>query len=668
MENSKPVFGAIAAGLLITILCICVAAIGILGYLYYQARPLIPTGVAPEFPFNDPSTPTTEPQLTRPPVDTGSTSTIDVLESTIVPASDVIALACKFEDQCHIPATMTPPVAPRVVGETDTFWLSEISNNSFFEVDATLQYVTPHGYFWIENGVDYDQDELVALAETFESQIYPTNREFFGSEWSPGIDGDEHIYILYAGGAGFSILGYFSANDELHPLVDEHSNAHEMFLFNSDIARLGDEDMYGVLAHEFQHMIHWNLDVNETTWINEGFSDLAMLLNGYSAIGHDMVYIGNTDIQLNDWPNNENITVPHYGAAFLYLAYFLDRFGEDATQALVRDPANGFDGVENVLREINATDPLTGQPIHADDLFMDWAVTNFVLDPSVGDGQYVYKNYPEARRASAVDTISSCPQAPLTRDVRQYGVDYIAIQCAGDYTLRFTGSTITKLLPMDPHSGQYAFWSNKSDDSDMTLTREFDLSHVSGPITFSYQTWYDLEEDFDYVYLEVSEDGGTTWQITSTPSGTPDDPTGSSYGWGYNGTTNGWIEESVDLSQYAGKQILIRFEYITDPAVNGEGFLLDDISMSGINYQSDFEADEGGWAAEGFVRIQNVLPQTYRLALILSSDSTVQMIPLDEEQVAEIPISLQPGEQAILVVSGTTPFTREGAAYQIEIK
>jgi hypothetical protein len=90
--------------------------------------------------------------------------------------------------------------------------------------------------------------------------------------------------------------------------------------------------------------------------------------------------------------------------------------------------------------------------------------------------------------------------------------------------------------------------------------------------------------------------------------------------------------------------------------------------MSGINYQSDFEADGGGWQADGFVRIQNVLPQTYRLALILSSDSSVKMIPLNEKQIAEIPFSLKRGEQAILVVSGTTPFTREGAAYQIEIK
>ena len=187
--------------------------------------------------------------------------------------------------------------------------------------------------------------------------MYPTNREFFGSEWSPGIDGDEHIYILYARGIGFSIAGYFSSADETHPLAHEYSNAHEMFLFNADNTDLGDEFTYGVLAHEFQHMIHWYQDRNETSYLNEGFSEVAAFLNGYDIGGFDWLYSTNPDLQLNDWPNDPNATTPHYGAGFLYLTYFLDRFGEDATKALVKDPENGLDSVDNVLNQIGATDP-----------------------------------------------------------------------------------------------------------------------------------------------------------------------------------------------------------------------------------------------------------------------------------------------------------------------
>jgi hypothetical protein len=326
-----------------------------------------------------------------------------------------------------------------------------------------------------------------------------------------------------------------------------------------------------------------------------------------------------------------------------------------------------LDSVENVLREIKATDPATGQPISADGFFIDWATTNFLLDKSVGDGRYIYHNYPAANRASATETIYNCPQTPMKRDVHQYGVDYIAIECQGDHTITFSGSTVTGLLPVDPYSGKYAFWSNKGDESDMTLTREFDFSNASGPIELSFRTWYDIETDWDYLYLEASEDG-ETWQIVTTPSGTGTNPSGNSYGWGYTGVTNDWVEEKVDLSQFAGKKVFVRFEYVTDAAVNGEGFLLDDVKVDAAGYSSDFEADNGGWEAKGFVRVENVLPQTFGLALILTSDSSVTMIPLNPDQTAEIPFSLKPGEKAYLVISGTTRFTRELASYQIEIK
>jgi len=97
--------------------------------------------------------------------------------------------------------------------------------------------------------------------------------------------------------------------------------------------------------------------------------------------------------------------------------------------------------------------------------------------------------------------------------------------------------------------------------------------------------------------------------------------------------------------------------------------LLDDVSVDAINYQSDFEADDGGWEAAGFARVENLLPQTYRLALITKGETTtVTPIPLNADQTAEIPLSLSTGDEAILVVTGTTRFTRLPAAYQIEIK
>ncbi len=668
MEKPKNSTGIVIA-IVLVVLCCCVlilVAVGVVGYEYYQQIAAFPG--APSISLGPPTS-TPEVAVTRPPMEDVPTDTLETLKSAIVPENNPRELACRLEGKCDIPETLPPPAGPRQVNEKDQFWVTNVETNENFRVDATLQYVTPHVYFWVQDGVKVDETEMKDLVDAFENKIYPTDREFFGSEWSPGIDGDVHIYILYARGLGFSIAGYFSSADEVPPQAHEYSNAHEMFLFNADNTDLGDEFTYGVLAHEFQHMIHWAQDRNESSYLNEGFSEVAAFLNNYDVGGFDWLYSTNPDLQLNDWPNDPSATTPHYGAGFLYLTYFLDRFGEDATKALVKDPENGLDSVDNVLRQIAATDPQNGQAIGADDLFMDWVVTNYLLDETIGDGRYTYHNYPDAPQTSATEEVNTCPSGPIGRTVKQYGVDYIQINCSGDYTLRFEGSTIARLLPENAYSGSYAFWSNKGDESDMTLTRELDLTGVTGPIDFSFRTWYDLEEDYDYLYFEVSEDG-ELWQIVTTPSGTADDPSGNSYGWAYNGVTDGWIQESIDLSQYAGKKIFVRFEYVTDAAVNGEGMLIDDVSVDAIGYFSDFESGEDDWVTDGFVRVQNALPQTFRLALIKEGTATtVETIKLNGDQTVEIPISLGGNvDNATLVVSGTTRFTREEASYSIEIK
>jgi hypothetical protein len=299
---------------------------------------------------------------------------------------------------------------------------------------------------------------------------------------------------------------------------------------------------------------------------------------------------------------------------------------------------------------------------------MDWAAALYLMDESIGDGRYTYHNYSDAPQTEATEVIQNCQQPPLSRQVNQYGIDYISISCSGDFTLQFGGSTVTRLLPTDVHSGKYAFWSNQGDESNMTLTREFDFTSTTGPIELSYWTWYEIEEDWDYLHVEASTDG-ETWEILTTPSGTDTNPSGNSYGWGYTGSTGDWIEERVDLSRFAGQKVQIRFDYVTDAAVHEEGFLIDDIRIEAINYQEDFEAGDGGWEAAGFVRIDNTLPQTYRLTLITKGDTTtVTHIPLNSDQTAQIPLSLSSGQEAVLIVTGTTRFTRQPAAYEIGIE
>lgn len=666
--TSKSGMTALVIGILVLVCCICLVAAGIAGYGYY-AYTQIPT--AGGNPISPPENfePAPPPEIFRPTEDVISEDTIEALENSISPENDVYDLACRLQGKCNIPKVIAEFALPLEVGTRKQFWLVNMDTNKPFQITAELTYATPLTYFWVEEGTDVDLNEVKALMDTFDQKIIPTDREFFGSEWNPGVDGDPHIYVLYAGGLGSSVGGYFSSMDSYNPLVHEYSNGHEAYVMSST-QPIADDYAYGTLAHEFVHMIQWNTDGNDEAWLDEGFAELGVFLNGYGVGGKDWYYAQSPDLQLNDWADNSSPDFGlHYGQSFLFVAYFLDRFGEEATKSLTANPENGLASIDSTLAALNAVDRQTGAVITADDVFTDWAAAMYLLDANAGDGRYTYHNYPDAPRTSPTEIVYECPQQTQVRDVHQYGIDYISIACPGEHTLSFDGSTAVSMLPTEPYSGKYTFVTNRDNESDMTLTREFDLTGTSGKIILSFRAWYDLEQDYDYLYLEVSEDG-EHWQIITTPSGTGEDPSGSSYGWGYNGKTDGWIEEKIDLSQYAGRKVQIRFEYVTDAAVLGEGFMLDDVSVDAIGYQTDFETDDGGWQAQGFSRVQNILPQTFRLSLIRrgTAETIVESIPTDENGHAEIQLSLREGEEAVLIVSGTTRYTRRSAVYQLEIE
>ena len=655
---------------IILVLCFCLIGIlSVLGFGFFQITKVLPTLAAytPQSLIDPTPTPFA---LIRQPVDANNTSTLHLLDQSLVPDRDLLLIACSLKNICNVSPTLPPPTLHLQVGAQTKLWLLNTDTNDFSKIDVTLQVVTPHAYFWVENGVNFSLKDAQKLIDTFENSIYPTDREFFGSEWTPGVDGDPHLYLIYAHNLGGNVAGFYNTGDEYPPEISQYSNAHESFYIDSS-QDLADNYTFGVLAHEFQHMIHWYQDRNEGSFLNEGFSELATFLNGYDTGGFDWYYISDPDINLTDWLGGSGDNTAHYGANFLFVTYFLDRFGKTATQALVHEQKNSLDSVDEVLQQLNITDPLNSQPVTADDFFVDWTIANYIHDPSVADGRYMYHNYSSSPTANATESVNTCPQSTVTRMVNQYGVDYIRFNCSGNYTIDFTGSTLTRLLPADPHSGSYAFWSNKGDESDMTLTRQFDLTGAAGPLLITFWTWYDVEQDYDYVYLEASTNG-ISWTILNTPSGTDSNPSGSSYGWGYNGQSSGWIQETVDLSEFAGQNISLRFDYITDAAVNGEGFMLDDIAIPAIGYIDGFESGDGGWTGAGFVRIQNVLPQTFRLALITETNSgtTVDILPISADQTVQIPVQIGNNgvEDVVLVVSATTRFTRERAAYQFEIQ
>ncbi len=591
---------------------------------------------------------------------------------------DVFEISSRLNGQFELPRQLDGLPILYQSGDQKTFWVMDNDTNENFQVQATLQYETEHVYFWIDNRVSsFSRNDLKKLVETFERDIYPNTRAFFGSEWTPGVDNDPHLYILYAKGIGRSVAGYFSSADSYLPIVRESSNGHEMFLLSADILELDEEYTYGVLAHEFQHMIHWYTDRNEETWLNEGLSNLAMQINGYSAGRSERAYLNAPDLQLNYWSTHNTNQTANYGSAFLFSAYILDRFGEQITRALAMHPENGLDSLDQVLAENELSDKLSGSRLSADDIFRDWVIASWLQDERIQDGRFAFPSLPDLPDPPAAETVRNCPAVLSSQDVSQYGVDYIRIRCKRDFTLIFEGQAEVPVLPTQFQSGSYAFYSTTGDESTMSLTRSFDFSQHQGDLTLNYWTWFDIENDYDYLYLMASTDG-INWQILTTPSGTPENPSGNSFGWAYNGQSGQgtnqeaplWIQESIDLSQFSGKQVYLRFEYITDTAAYHEGFLLDDVKIPEIGYFTDFEQDDGGWKAQGFVRIQNILPQKFIVSLIYAGEETsIITVDLNAENKAVIPLQLgKQVDEVILVVSGASRHTRQKAGYQVTIQ
>jgi len=402
------------------------------------------------------------------------------------------------------------------------------------------------------------------------------------------------------------------------------------------------------------------------SWVNEGLSELAVDINGLSTGGFSLLFSANPDLQLNFWPGkDQGDSTPHYGASYLFMKYLFERFGEGFIHALVTQPKNGMQGLDEVLsatHDKNQSLILTSKQI-----FQDWTIANIIQDEGIGKGIYGYGKKSNVPLFFPTEKLE-CGSETIDRTVIQHGTDYIEIACESDYEISIQWNKNIPILSENPKSGKYFYWSYSGDESGMKLSREFDLRKISGPAELSYWTWYDIEEDNDYLYVNISEDG-KNWQNLVTPSCSSEDPTGLNLGCGYNGKSDGWIREIVDLSGFAGKKVTVEFEYITDGSVNGEGFLLDDVELDVINFTDDFEVDDGKWAAKGFVRIENSLPQYFGVSII-EKDRGVEISKFLFEEQSETSYIVRNNDtklHELVAISGLSRFTQKPAQYELSV-
>jgi hypothetical protein len=222
------------------------------------------------------------------------------------------SLSPSRETQYGSPESPVFAVLPvSAVGTTKNFWVED-KNGRWIETPAILQAVSTHSKVWvaqanystIDNSGDnkLTQAQARTIAEQFDL-IYQYESPLFGNEYGGGVpntdpkyggvDKDPAVHILvydigydYTPSQTSGVFGFFWAKDWYDQQILENAqskvktNQAELFYIDSFFADTYPKAIYSTLAHEFQHMIHFNEKYIKNqrlseTWYDEMLSLLA---------------------------------------------------------------------------------------------------------------------------------------------------------------------------------------------------------------------------------------------------------------------------------------------------------------------------------------------------------------------------------------------------------
>ncbi len=391
----------------------------------------------------------------------------------------------------------------------------------------------------------------------------------------------------------------------------------------------------GVFAHEYQHLLEYYEDPDETLWLNEGLSDWAATLTGYFAPekpitnrrfgSHIQCFLGYLSVQtdanpipsdggpensLNLWDEQDELLCD-YGAAHSMMQYLRTQFGKRFMKRLHRNNRNGLPGLNFLVRDV------TEGSVDARDVVHRWnamAALDAVLDDGATLNGGTDTDY-RARRLNAdinwesEDTYSESGAPPN-------GADYVRLRDASGYlstgdleSISFDGAEELPPLPVewsvdhDPpgRGGDPALFSGSGASFDRAIVQEVSVPETGQDPTLTFDTFYEIEEQWDFGFVQISTDGGETYRSLSNtdtrsdanrdaisevqdnlPGFTGDSgcPEGSQLA---EDCDPSWINQSFDLSSYAGQDVLIAFRYITDPAVDLAGWWIDDVRVGSRN-------------------------------------------------------------------------------------
>jgi len=295
----------------------------------------------------------------------------------------IISLAAPFIAQATVIDFNVDPSYDYLGRSKVTAFLHQIGENALFYVED--------GYYQSLN--DEEKKEFAAslrnLSQEFDNVIYPQLTKFFGSEWSPGIDGDKKITVLLSR-IKMDSGGYFNSADEYPKSQVPTSNEKEMIYLNANY--IENPLIKSYLAHEFTHLITFNqknktYGVSEEVWLNEGRAEYAP-----SFLGYDKDYEGsnlqkrvktfaqNPGDPLTEWKNES----ADYGVLNLFIQYLIDHYGVKILADSLRSEKTGISSLNAALKKAGFAEDFS-------QIFTDWTIAVLLNDCGLGP-KYCYLN------------------------------------------------------------------------------------------------------------------------------------------------------------------------------------------------------------------------------------------------------------------------------------
>ncbi|MFW9854494.1 MAG: hypothetical protein ACFFFG_05520, partial [Candidatus Thorarchaeota archaeon] len=183
---------------------------------------------------------------------------------------------------------------------------------------------------------------------------------------------------------------------------------------------------FDVIAHEFQHLIHYYKDIDEDVWLDEGasmFSEYLIGLNPFASLepykGGTYGFQENPDISLTHWYYDDfNRVLGNYGASFAFFLYLSEHYGgASIIKEIVQRTTNGTKSIEDALVS-------KGYSVSFKEVFRNWTIANLIDNTSLGNGAYGYTEINLTMRVEG-PYISTMP-IPRTEDtIPFWGTNYL---------------------------------------------------------------------------------------------------------------------------------------------------------------------------------------------------------------------------------------------------